>query len=204
MWRLATSIYRESRRKTCQKQRIDFSCHCGWVANYHLEIVLLEFWHYSSGRSGGSGLALSTICIPFVTPALRRICLPYVPATTTQLENIQKALQKFGHKRGSKLVDIGSGDGRIVHLAAQKGYQAHGIELNLWLVLYSRFRAFRLGLRSTATFSRQDLWKSNFTSYDNIVIFGVEQMVSQYLKNIYWPFIFTDETYRKCLDWWNI
>ena len=115
-----------------------------------------------------------------MTPALRRICLPYVPATTTQLENIQKALQKFGHTRGSKLVDIGSGDGRIVHLAAEKGYQAHGIELNLWLVLYSRFRAFRLGLRSTATFSRQDLWKSNFASYDNIVIFGVEQMVSHF------------------------
>ena len=128
--------------------------------------------------SGGTGIAISTICIPFVTPALRRICLPYVPATTIQLENMQRALKTFAHKKsGNKLVDIGSGDGRIVHLAAQNGYKAHGIELNPWLVLYSKYRSLRLGIRSTATFSRQDLWKSNFDTYDSIVIFGVEQMV---------------------------
>jgi len=128
---------------------------------------------------GGTGIAISTICIPFVTPALRRICLPYVPATTIQLENIQRALKTFAHKKsGNKLVDIGSGDGRIVHLAAQNGYKAHGIELNPWLVLYSKYRSLRLGIRSTATFSRQDLWKSNFDTYDSIVIFGVEQMMN--------------------------
>ena len=128
--------------------------------------------------SGGSAIALSAICLPFVTPALRRICLPYVPATTSQIENIQKALKAFGNSNtGSRLVDIGSGDGRIVHMAAQIGYIAHGIELNPWLVLYSKVKSLRLGLRSSATFSRQDLWKSNFGRYDNIVIFGVEQMV---------------------------
>lgn len=63
-------------------------------------------------------------------------------------------------------------------MAAQNGYIAHGIELNPWLILYSKLKSLKLGLRSTATFSRQDLWKSNFGQYDNIVIFGVEQMVS--------------------------
>ena len=55
-------------------------------------------------------IALSAICLPFVTPALRRVCLPYVPATTTQLENIQSALKYHGSKPGtrSKLVDIGN------------------------------------------------------------------------------------------------
>ena len=77
-------------------------------------------------------------------------------------------------------MDIGSGDGRIVHLAAQHGYLAHGIELNPWLVLYSRYRSFRLGLWRNAKFSRQDLWKSHFGSYPNVVIFGVEQMVRIY------------------------
>jgi len=32
--------------------------------------------------SGGSAIALSLICLPFVTPALRKVCLPYVPATS--------------------------------------------------------------------------------------------------------------------------
>ena len=138
-------------------------------------MLCYDVWLFSF--LGGSGIALSTICIPFVTPALRRICLPFVPATPIQLKNVQNALKQFGHKSGSKLVDIGSGDGRIVHLAAREGYKSHGIELNPWLILYSKYKSIRLGLRSSATFSRQDLWKSNLGCYDNIVIFGVEQMV---------------------------
>ena len=100
----------------------------------------------------------------------------YILATTTQLNNIQSALKYHGIPK-SKLVDIGSGDGRIVHLAAQNGYKAHGIELNPWLVLYSKYKSLTMGLSRMATFSRQDLWKTNFEQYDNVVIFGVEQMV---------------------------
>jgi len=39
---------------------------------------------------------------------------------------------------GRSLVDVGSGDGRIVLEAARRGYKAHGVELNPWLVLYSK------------------------------------------------------------------
>ena len=91
----------------------------------------------------------------------------------------------YGHQRGSRLVDIGSGDGRIVHLAAQQGYLSHGIELNPWLVLYSKYRSIRLGLRRYATFSKQDLWKSHFGAYPNVVIFGVEQMVRVMVMEYY-------------------
>ena len=37
----------------------------------------------------------------------------------------------------------------------------------------------RAGLRGQATFARQDLWKSDMSKYDNVVIFGVEQMMEQ-------------------------
>lgn len=55
-------------------------------------------------------MAISALCLPFVSPALRKICLPYVPATTQQVENVLKALEG----RSGTLVDLGSGDGRIV------------------------------------------------------------------------------------------
>ena len=45
-----------------------------------------------AGLVGGTGLAITTICVPFVLPALRKVCLPYVPATTTQLDNVRRAL----------------------------------------------------------------------------------------------------------------
>ena len=45
---------------------------------------------------------------------------------------------------------------------------------NVW-----RYAAVRAGLRGQATFARQDLWKSDMSKYDNVVIFGVEQMMEQ-------------------------
>lgn len=61
--------------------------------------------------SGGAAIGLSIICAPFVAPALRKYCLPYVPATNSQLDNI---LQLIKNNRNHRLLDIGSGDGRIV------------------------------------------------------------------------------------------
>ena len=69
-----------------------------------------------AGIAGGSALAFSLIAIPFVTPALRRVCIPYVPATPAQLANLSRALDKTrlsSHALGP-LVDLGSGDGRVV------------------------------------------------------------------------------------------
>lgn len=59
---------------------------------------------------GGSLVALYALAAPFLTPALRKVCLPFVPATTTQVENVLRVLKA----RSGTLVDIGSGDGRIV------------------------------------------------------------------------------------------
>lgn len=61
--------------------------------------------------TGGVGIGLSVVCASFVAPAFRRICLPYVPATPEQVSNVLKFLPSKGPKR---LLDIGSGDGRIV------------------------------------------------------------------------------------------
>uniref|UniRef100_A0A8C7HPD2 ATP synthase subunit C lysine N-methyltransferase n=1 Tax=Oncorhynchus kisutch TaxID=8019 RepID=A0A8C7HPD2_ONCKI len=112
---------------------------------------------------------------PFVAPALRKVCLPYVPATTAQVENVLKVLQA----RSGSLVDIGSGDGRIVIAAAKKGFRAVGFELNPWLVWYSRYRAWRAGVHHSTSFHISDLWKVSFNQYSNVVIFGVPQMMDK-------------------------
>lgn len=124
---------------------------------------------------GGSLVALYAVAGPFVAPALRKICLPYVPATSVQVENVLKMLQ---HRSGS-LVDIGSGDGRIVIAAAKKGFRAVGFELNPWLVWYSRYRAWKEGVHHSTSFYISDLWKVSFAQYSNVVIFGVPQMMEQ-------------------------
>lgn len=63
--------------------------------------------------------------------------------------------------------------------AAQAGFTpAEGVELNPWLVLYSKVQAIRQGLSSATSFHRKDLWKFSLKPYPNIVIFGVEEMVT--------------------------
>lgn len=123
-------------------------------------------------------MGLSIVCASFVSPALRKFCLPYIPATRQQIRNIFKALEDENSK--GRLLDIGSGDGRIVLKAAENGFKSYGVELNLWLVLFSRFDAFRRGLK--ARFFREDLWKHDLSGYDYVVIFGVEQMVMKRIK----------------------
>lgn len=66
-----------------------------------------------TGIVGGTLVAVYAVATPFITPALRKICLPFVPATTKQIENVVAMLRS----RRGPLVDIGSGDGRIVSYA---------------------------------------------------------------------------------------
>ncbi|XP_044743795.1 ATP synthase subunit C lysine N-methyltransferase-like [Chrysoperla carnea] len=125
------------------------------------------------GITGGVAVALTAICSSFVSPALRKICLPYVPATDLQIKNVMEAL------RGSKgkLIDLGSGDGRIVLEAAKNNFEAHGVELNFWLVLFSKLSIYRQNFTHKPQFFCTDLWKFSLAPYNNIVIFGVEEMM---------------------------
>ncbi|XP_006876960.1 PREDICTED: protein FAM173B [Chrysochloris asiatica] len=133
-----------------------------------------------TGAVGGVLVAVYAVATPFVMPALRRVCLPFVPATPRQLDNVVRMLRS----RSGPLVDIGSGDGRVVIAAAKEGFPAVGYELNPWLVWYSRYRAWREGVHESATFHRSDLWKVTFSQFSNVVIFGVPQMMLQLEKKL--------------------
>ncbi|XP_021114273.1 protein FAM173B isoform X4 [Heterocephalus glaber] len=76
-----------------------------------------------TGVVGGALVAVYAVATPFITPALRKICLPFVPATAKQIENVMKMLR---HRRGS-LVDIGSGDGRVVTFSQYSNVVVFGV-----------------------------------------------------------------------------
>ncbi|KAB7500870.1 hypothetical protein Anas_11674 [Armadillidium nasatum] len=60
--------------------------------------------------------------------------------------------------------------------AKEKKFHATGVELNPWLVWYSRFYSWNRGITSTR-FICKDLWKVDLSNYENIVIFGVQEMM---------------------------
>src|SRR5579864_9519915 len=76
------------------------------------------------------------------------ILAPYYPTPETIVE---KMLQLGGLKAGEKMFDLGSGDGRIVIMAAQKFHaDANGVELKKDLVKDSLDRIRKLGLEKSA------------------------------------------------------
>ncbi|KAK6024279.1 SPX domain protein [Ostertagia ostertagi] len=71
-----------------------------------------------AGIAGATAIGISFAAIPFLTPALRRVCIPYVPATPPQLKNVSRALAEHIPKP-SPLIDLGSGDGRVMKFGEQ-------------------------------------------------------------------------------------
>eukprot|EP00127_Corallochytrium_limacisporum_P000626 Clim_evm25s22 gene=Clim_evmTU25s22 len=127
------------------------------------------------GGTAGLLLTGAVLVAPFVSPVLRKHPLPYVPAGPKQIEMVLDALRR-GNAR--KVLDIGSGDGRVVIAAAKAGYQAEGVELNRPLVYWSKWSAFRSGVSKNTRFYCNDLWKFDISTYDHIVVFGVKEMMS--------------------------
>jgi len=69
------------------------------------------------------------------------------------------------------LIDLGSGDGRTVITAAQRGSRAHGIEYNPDMVDLATRSAAALGLGNRATFEKADLFESDFSKAQVITMF---------------------------------
>lgn len=136
------------------------------------------------GIVGAVAVAINVISVPFLTPAFRRLGVPYIPATHRQIVCILRHLKTDKRRPWPSMVDLGSGDGRVVIAAAKRGFRSVGYELNFWLVWYSRARAFWQGVSHLAAFKRCDMWKVDLSQFDNIVVFGVDEIMDTMERKI--------------------
>src|ERR1700744_791866 len=94
---------------------------------------------------------------------------PYYPTPETVVERM---LELGKLKAGKKMFDLGSGDGRIVIMAAQKYHaDATGIELDPDLVQSSAAKIRQLGLQKTARIVYGDILKQNYSSANLITVY---------------------------------
>jgi protein-L-isoaspartate O-methyltransferase len=94
---------------------------------------------------------------------------PYYPTPETI---VAKMLELGGLKAGEKMFDLGSGDGRIVIMAAQKFHaDATGVEMDKDLVKQSMDKIRKLGLEKTARIINGDLFKQNYSSADMLTVY---------------------------------
>src|SRR2546423_6019086 len=86
---------------------------------------------------------------------------PYYPTPETIVE---KMLQLGGLKAGERMFDLGSGDGRIVIMAAKRFHaQAVGVELDKDLSVRSTAEIVKLGLQKNARIINGDLLQQNYS-----------------------------------------
>ena len=102
---------------------------------------------------------------------------PYYP---TPLTIVQKMLKLGELKPGEQMFDLGSGDGRLVIMAAQKfGAKATGIEIDPDLVKQSRMRIQNLGLQDRAKIIQGDLMQQDYSSANLITIYLLPESIEK-------------------------
>jgi protein-L-isoaspartate O-methyltransferase len=94
---------------------------------------------------------------------------PYYPTPETI---VQKMLQLGELKAGEKMFDLGSGDGRIVIMAADRFHaDAVGVELDRDLVRQSLEKIRKLRLQKSARIVQGDILQQDYSSADLITVY---------------------------------
>lgn len=105
------------------------------------------------------------------------VLAPYYPTPSVIVERM---LRLGDLKAGEKMFDLGSGDGRIVIMAAQKFHaQAVGVELDNNLFKQSSDRIRKLGLEKTAHIINGDLLNQNYSSADLVTVYLVPDSINR-------------------------
>lgn len=84
---------------------------------------------------------------------------------------VDKMLELAKATPNDYLIDLGSGDGRTVITAAQRGMTAKGIEYNPQMVEVAKKAAKAAGVADRATFEKADLFESDFSKAQIITMF---------------------------------
>ncbi len=99
--------------------------------------------------------------------------VPYVPTSRRELKSI---LAQCAICPKDNFVDLGSGDGRAVFLAAKIGALASGFELDLWNHFLAKTK--KVLMRSHTNFFRKDFLKENLGKFTVIYAYLMPETVA--------------------------
>jgi ribosomal protein L11 methylase PrmA len=103
------------------------------------------------------------LCLAFMTGA------PFVPSTSTVTARM---IHLANIRKGTVVYDLGSGDGRLLFAAAQKGAsKVVGLEINPYLVLLTKVRILFSPYRSVISCRWQNFWTATFSDADVVFIY---------------------------------
>lgn len=114
------------------------------------------------------GALLLVLCFGFVVA----FGAPYLPTLKPQ---IGTALDMLDLKPGQTMLELGSGDGRVLKAAAERGWKAVGYELNPLLVLVSLWVTRKQ--RANVQVKWGNALTAQWPTADGIYIFGLKKIM---------------------------
>jgi tRNA G37 N-methylase Trm5 len=100
------------------------------------------------------------------------------PYEGSGVQKVRDIVKISGAKKDDKVVDLGSGDGRIVIAFAKKGAVIHGYEINPFLVLASRIKIRKNKLKNVKIFWK-NFWKVDLGKYNVVVSFQYKTIMNK-------------------------
>jgi len=94
--------------------------------------------------------------------------VPYVPTPNNVVERM---LDLTDVKSSDYVIDLGSGDGRIVIAAAKRGANGHGIDLDPERIAEARENARREGVDDQIMFMEEDIFDTDFSEASVITMY---------------------------------
>lgn len=99
---------------------------------------------------------------------------PYVP---TPMKKVNFMINLAKIKKGDKIADLGSGDGRLLVEAAKKGAYTYGVEINPGLVFFSLLAILKAKVQSKAKVRWGSLYNLDYSKYDVVFVAGFIEMM---------------------------
>ncbi len=99
---------------------------------------------------------------------------PYVP---TMRKQSQTALDMVSLKPGQTLYELGSGDGRVLRQAAQRGYNVVGYEINPLLALIAYVYTWKY--RKQVKVVCGNFWKADLAPADAVFVFLLDRYMEK-------------------------
>lgn len=97
-----------------------------------------------------------------------KLDVPYVPTPDAV---VAKMLDLVEIQKGERLIDLGSGDGRIAIAAAKRGAEAYGVDINPVRVEEAKGNAQKEGVAGQATFEVKNLFDTNIEQFDIVTMY---------------------------------
>lgn len=105
-----------------------------------------------------------------------RVDIPFVPSSDARLKVM---LELAAVKKGERVVDLGSGDGKVVIALAKKGAIVDGFEIDGARFCLSRENIKIEKLPNPPIIYNESFWNANLADYNVIVLYGITSVMER-------------------------